>query len=211
MPVYLVVLRKNRTDVPSLFESWGRYIKGPVDHIELAFVNPGRPVYAFSITYNSKTAKFGVRTYDEEKQNSKIEWWEIPGIDEKRCEMYCAAHAGQDRISLVMMAKSALPFDHDSVSSWIVPYVTELKEEWKGEDEVQNAAFCVTTTLNALKAATKKLDDVDAARCTANDALIYVIRRLGAKRRQYAPNLIPTRSGVDDVGKNMIIRSERWV
>lgn len=215
MPVYLVASQKTKAEnLWSWMEAWGRFIKGPVDHVELAFVNPGRPVYGYGITARSQTPKFGQRVYDEQKQDAKFVWYEIPGMDEKKCEVHCVSRVGKDRISLELMTQSAMPFESAGVASWVMRLVGDLPADLKVEtkDDGLPPAFCSTTTIRALQAGfPTKLDDIeDPERYTANDVVVLVLRRLGAKRMDTNPTVAAPKPTGQEEDEDMI-RSDRWV
>lgn len=220
MPVYLVVFQLQKNADPSrwsLLEAWGRFVKGPVDHVELAFVSPGRPVYGFGITAASKTTRFGQRVYDEAKQKARIAWYEVPDVDEKKCEAHCMQRAGRDRMSLWLMAKSAAPFESDRLARAIMGVVGDLGDQAPGPEGADDAlppAFCSTTTIRALQAGNPaKLADVrDPERHTANDVVALAVRRLGARRVEGSPaaDTKPRPAGEDAEDDAGMIRSERW-
>lgn len=227
MPVYLVASRQiedpetKRGALEELFRTWARSVKGEVDHIELAFVNPGRPIRGFGITARSKTTKFGQRIYDETIQRAKFTWYLIPDIDEKKCEAYCESRVGKDRMSLARMTMSGLPFQNETVVKWVTPFVSGVRppppgtksppqEEEPDDPYAENAAFCSTTTLRALRAGTNKLGDVgDPYALTANDVLVLAVRRLGAVKTS-TPPMDPKHPAalVEELG---VVRSDRWV
>ncbi len=208
MPVYLVVSVLKPTRTLGLFESWCDYVKGPAGHVELAFVNPGRPVYGFGVTYKSETALFGLREYDPEHQRADFTWYELPGVNEKKCEKYCASRVGRDRISLSLMTKSAMPFENEWIARALIPLVSgvaQTPEGYRPDPPPETAAFCSTTTIRALQAGTDKFGDVDPTKCTANDVVVLAVRRLGAVKLDAPPAEDGSNVRVDDV-----VRTDRW-
>lgn len=243
MPVYLVVFSELPADADrrqlGLFEAWSRYIRGKVFHVELAYVNSGRPVYGYSVTYPSKVSRYGTRIYDEKRQKASIAWYEIPEVDEKKCEAYCVKNAGKDTFSMMKTMHSAMPFKSAWVSDVLIPITTGVHEKdrptlWQRLTQPvaplpENSAFCVTTTLKALRAGTNKLDDVDIDACTGTDVVCLVLRRLGAVLRDTPPENNPVaqrsthfvsvhhgeeESSEDEEeggrGVNEIVCSDRW-
>lgn len=223
MTVYLVAMRlkREKTDPERGFvEAWGHFIRGPVGHVELAFVTAGRPTYGFSVTVPSVTARFGVRSYNETEQKATMLWFELPGVDEAACEKYCRSRVGKDTISLARMVASGMPFEAPRLVNLIAALVMEPETvDWwalvksaafdaadAAPAQPDTAAFCSTTTIKALQACTgDKLKGVDPYTCTANDAVVLAIAKLGAIQRP-RPDSPRTTSLVDDE----IIRSERW-
>lgn len=202
--MYLVSVKKRSKRELGLFEAWFQFIKGPSDHVEIAFVRPARPIQGFGITYKSRTAKFGQRIYDEEKQHADFEWYEILDMDEKACETYCASRVGIDRISLVKMTQSAMPFQNESIAKFVTKITTGIHQD----DEEEGNAYCVTTTMNALIHAGAKFD-VDSFQCTASDVVQLVQRRLRIIKQlgvtnKHAESMRPAQLDDD-------LRSERWV
>lgn len=206
MPVYLVVFTKLPSDTdsakqPGLFEAWNLFIRGEVFHVELAFVNVARPVYGYSITYPSKVSRYGTRIYDEKRQKASITWYEVPDVDEKKCEAYCVKNVGKDKFSMMKTMQSAMPFKSEWVGDVLIPITTGVVEKdrptvWQRLTQPtvplpENSAYCATTTLKALKAGTNKLDDVKEDTCTGTDVVCLVLRRLGAVLRDTPPENKP--------------------
>lgn len=236
MPVYVVVFTRSSDRQLGLFEAWNMFIRGPVIHVEIAFVNTGRPVYGYSITYPSKVSKYGTRIYDEKRQKASIAWYEVPDVDEKKCETYCVTHAGKSRISMMKTIQSAMPFKSELVGDVLIPITTGVVEKdrptlWQRLTQTstpppENGEYCATTTLKALKAGTTKLDDVDPDTCTGTDVVCLVVRRLGAVLREMPPENKPVQRPTRLVsvhehessdeeeggggGTNEIVCSDRW-
>lgn len=174
-------------DKTNFFDLWAKFVKGPVEHVELCFVNPGRPAYGFFITRKTRTQRFQVRDFfNAERKFENLEWYEIRNINETACEMYCASMAGKSVMSMLKMIKSAMPIDSTDIAKMLIHSVETITtaDPFDGEHTVAtNAEFCSSSCLKALQAAGCDFKGVDLDRCTANDAVVLIVQRLGAIKK----------------------------
>ncbi len=223
MPVFLVSFR-DKEDAPTsgFMDEWGKFIKGPSMHVEIAFIRRGRPVYGFYLTLYTPTATYDVRTY----ANPKIvyEWYELQGVDESKIESFCMQN--KDKISMLRMVKSAMPMDdNDDVARRLlrIPAIgglsdpKEIEEMIEGTRTQTQGEFCASLSIRAIQAGTDKLNDLSpetVARFTANDAVICVVRKLGAIKHTEFPHSVVKKAGEgpteDPEDPAWLIRSHRW-
>jgi len=206
MPVYLVACSlKAESGASSFLKRWIRYIKGPVDHVELSFVEEGRETYGFNITLQSKTPKFCSRDYSTIDKFYDVTWYELGGIDAVECERYCETQHGKGVMSVPAMMRSAMPFDGEAAAMAAADFVETRavpRSLFAERAEGVTEEFCASATLKALKASCKVLGDVDPYKCTAFDVVVLAKTRLGAKESS-RPTFVRT---VDPE----IPRSEDW-
>lgn len=213
MPVYLVSMRRSaQTKDSTVLQEWCEYVKGWSDHVELAFVNQGRPVKWYRITHQTRASVFGTRPSDAPSARAVATWYALPSVDEAACEAHCASRGGQDVMSLVKMTRSAMPFRSTAIARALTPLLAGLSaaECAKEAAEGEKSAFCSSITLRALMAgAPGKLDDVDVDACTAQDVVALARLRLGATRVLDASR-IPGMPRGSEVLSSTFVRSDRW-
>ena len=204
MPVYLLAgtRKKDGSWIESFLKRWVAFIKGPVDHIEISFVDVGRPVYGFTITMFSERQRFCAREYESMYESFDVTWYEVKTIDQVACERYAESKNKTGRISIMSAMRSGMPFDSDIANRTFADFMETSAMPPEALVE-EGDEFCASSVMKALKTSTGDLlNDVDPYRCTANDVLQYAKRRLGAERvdePKFVKNVDPE-----------IVRSERW-
>jgi hypothetical protein len=224
MPVFLVSFRDKKPYKTSGFmEEWGQFIRGPIAHVEIAFVQRGEPVRALMISYASETARFGVRTYAN--PDILYEWYKLPGVNEQKMLQFCNERDGKDRMSMLKMVKSAMPIDNDDVARMALrlPAVggisdpIEIERMIESTRALKEGEFCATLSARAIQAGTNKLDDVDPSKLTATDVVAYIVRRLDAVRYTELPLSIidepkpQTKTYDVEASPPWMIFSDRWI
>lgn len=173
MPVYLVAFKlKEATWMPYAMT----FIKGPVDHVELAFASEGRVTYALSLTSYSKSQRFGVRDFARMEEKFDMLWYELKKLDERRCEAYCVQAHGKGAFSDTNMIMCGMPIESPLIAR-MLHYV--LGGETLPAD-VADPETCASSCIKAMKAGCDGVGDVVPLRCTGNDAVMLAIRKLGA-------------------------------
>lgn len=194
MPVYVVAAILHRTRPEGFLELWTRAIKGPYDHVEIAFIN-GRDVFACYITRKSMVAQFVRRSYYDMLQMANVFWFRLPNISreaELELEHKCRRIVGKGDLyqSSTMQVMSAFPIRNEQlVRSWMPiieppppPDPDETEEERKWDEETRRSAWSVhprMTFCGALSA--EILGFEDPAHCTASDVVVLAQRHLNAK------------------------------
>ncbi len=168
-----------RDESPGFWSDWVRAIKGPIDHLELAFVDSNEKITSFYITYGGKTAAYKPRNFHKwVEEYEAVYWYQLTDItlqEEWVLREYCEKQAQRKiPISTLTMIRSAAPF---SMYEWMTPYILPLIEPGVYEtivepDRVVKPHFCASLTVDALQQI-GRYRGVDPYRCTANDALEY--------------------------------------
>lgn len=178
-------------------------MKGPVDHVELAFVDEGRETYGFFILISTKTQKFEARTYDTIDKYYDVVWYLLPDIDRVACERYCESMHDRGTMSAVAMMRSAMPFENEEITKLFSGYVETRALPTDAFQTVGEPEFCASSVMKALqRGASDKLKDVDPYQITAYDVVRIAQERLGAvakPRPEFVKNVDPE-----------IVRSENW-
>ena len=189
MTVYLVACTyKTHKSTPGyrvgFLKRWMTFIKGPVDHVELSFVEEGRETYGFNLTLLSKTKRFCARDYSTIDDLFDVVWYELPLVDQVECERYCERNNGRGAFSIMAMMRSAMPFDNEEMAKAFADFVENdaVPREFFDTDASEGGDFCGSSTMKALKAAAPALlADVDPRACTAFDVVVHAVQKLGAR------------------------------
>ena len=210
MPLFLVACKSKADPLASesMVKRLVRFIKGPIDHVELSFVEEGRETYGLFITMHSKTVRFCSRDYSTIDKFYDVEWYELSNVDVLACEKYCADRQGRGIFSIWPMMRSAMPFDNETViramSDFVETRAVPRAAFDRREVEEETQEFCASLTIKALQAGSELLKDVDPYKCTASDVVRLVLARFGG---QLKPRPVFTKPAH---AESEFVRSEDW-
>jgi hypothetical protein len=133
---------------PSFLELWIQAIKGPYDHVELAFVRD-RQVFGYWLTNNSRFARYGDRKRARLYQNYDVTWYELKGIlvevqyqIQEKCAQLASTHAR--RMSWMKMMMSAFPFQQTDIVIFFIMLMDPDSELVGSSAELNdpNTSYC---------------------------------------------------------------------